>query len=219
MNIFKNQKNEKYTSSYRRVTAASIDIWIVLFLRVFFMQIMAIAWLNAQLAKFLADFEAEFGTSEIKAVPTHIDFIANHSFLWQTVLFYSIIILVGAFYHAYLNSSAWMATIGKRLMKIQIVKKNEMAISLKRGILHYFLSLAPFIYLSYILVIKMQSGAPIGNIIMGSPINLILGIFFVFWVQVQAFSSNKTTIYDLICNTVLINGKTQAKYPWSKNND
>lgn len=219
MNILKKKENEKYASSYRRLTAASIDIWIVLFLRIIVMQLMTTIWINSEFLKFLSSFEATFGTSEIKAVPSHIEFIANSSFIWQIALFYLIVILIGAFYHAYLNSSAWMATVGKRLLSIKISKKNEMPISLKRGLLHYFLSLAPFVYLSYVLVIHLQTKLTITQVVFSSPIILILGILFVFWVQLQAFTSNKTTIYDLICNTTLTNGKTQAKYPWSKIND
>lgn len=216
MNIFKTNTTEKYASTTRRLTAVSIDIWIVFFLRVFVMQILGILWINAQLANFLVEFKETFGTEEVKNVPEHINFILNHQLFWQVILFYLIIIFVGAFYHAYLNSSKWQATIGKRLTKIILSTKNDLPISFGRGLLHYFLSLLPFVYFTYIFALQVKSGAQFFDIILGSPVNLILGIIFVLWIQIQAFTRQKTTVYDLICNTSFTNGKTAFKFPWSK---
>jgi len=222
MNIFKNflknnNENQRYASTSRRLTAVSIDIWIVFFLRLIAMQILGVLWMNAQLINFLIEFKATFGTEEVKNTPQHINFIIHHQLFWQVILFYLIVIFVGAFYHAYLNSSKWQATIGKRLMKIVISTKTGLPISFSRGLLHYFLSLLPFIFFTYILAIQLKTGAKFFEIILGSPVNLILGIIFVLWIQIQAFTSNKTTVYDLICNTIFTNGKTPYKFPWSKN--
>lgn len=222
MNIFKNilkNKNtdQKYASTSRRLTAVSIDIWLVFFLRIIAMQILGVLWINAQLANFLIEFKETFGTEEVKNTPEHINFIINHSLLWQVILFYLIVIFIGAFYHAYLNSSKWQATIGKRLMKIIIHTKADLPISFTRGLLHYFLSLLPFVFFTYILAIQIKTNAKFFDIILGSPVNLILGIIFVLWIQIQAFTSSKTTVYDLICNTTLTNSRTPYKFPWSKN--
>ena len=216
MSIFNNDKNSKFSSTFRRGTAATIDLWVVLILRIITMQLLGALWLNSVLFQFLSDFKNQFGTEEIKAVPEHIAFITAHQIFWSVILFYSIVILVGAIYHAYLNSSSWQATVGKRIMKIMITKENDLKISFKRGLLHYFLAIMPFIYLSYIMIYQLSHKVSLSQAIMNSPLNLIFGVIFVLWVQIQTFSSRKTTIYDLICNTVSINGKTANKWPWSK---
>ena len=41
-----------------------------------------------------------------------------------------------------------------------------MPISLKKGLLHYFLSLAPFVYLSYVLVIHLQTKLTITQVVL-----------------------------------------------------
>lgn len=222
MNIFKNllknnSETQKYASTSRRLTAVSIDIWIVFIIRIFTMQILGVLWINAQLLNFLTEFKETFGTEEVKNVPEHINFIVHHSLLWQVVLFYVLVIFVGASYYAYLNSSKWQATIGKRIMKIVMSTKAGLPISFKRAMLHYFLSLLPFVFFTYILAIQVKTQAKFFDIIFGSWINLILGIGFVLWIQIQAFTSQKTTVYDLICNTTFTNGRTPFKFPWSKN--
>ncbi len=101
MNIFKNllknkNENQKYASTSRRLTAVSIDIWLVFFLRIIAMQILGVLWINAQLANFLIEFKETFGTEEVKNTPEHINFILNHSLFWQVILFYLIVIIIGA---------------------------------------------------------------------------------------------------------------------------
>jgi uncharacterized RDD family membrane protein YckC len=216
MNIFNKEKNSIYAATTRRGTAAVIDVWIVLFLRIASMQIMGVLWMNDLIIKFSQEFEAAFGTQEVKGTPEHINFIINHIIFANALFFYFVVIMVGAIYHAYLNSSKWQATIGKRIMKIIISTKSDTKISFKRGLLHYFLSVLPFVYLTYIMIYQMKNNVGITESIMGNPINLILAILFIIWLQIQTFSPRKTTAYDLICNVNYLNGKTEFKKPWSK---
>lgn len=216
MNIFNKNENSIYASTTKRGTAAMIDVWIVLFLRIASMQIMGVLWMNEMIIKFSKEFEAAFGTQEVKNTPEHINFIINHVIFANALFFYFVVIIVGAIYHAYLNSSKWQATIGKRIMKIIITTKTETRISFKRGILHYFLAVLPFVYLTYIMIYQLQNDTGITGAIMGTPVNLILAIVFILWLQIQAFSPRKTTAYDLICNITYLNGKTEFKKPWSK---
>lgn len=216
MNIFKKDQNSKYASTSKRSFAASIDVIIVLILRVIAMQLMGFLWINQKLVDFMQEFSATFGTMEVKNTPEHISFIFNHSIFWHVIIFYFITLLVGVFYHAYLNSSNWQATIGKRLNNIMIATASETKISFKRALLHYFLAIMPFVYLTYIMIYQIRNQVNISQALMGSDLNIIFGIIFVLWIQIQAFTPRKTTAYDLICNTVLINGKSNFKFPWSK---
>jgi uncharacterized RDD family membrane protein YckC len=216
MNIFKKDQNSKYTSTSKRSFAASIDVIIVLILRVIAMQFMGLLWINQKLVDFMQEFSTTFGTMEVKNTPEHLNFVFSHSIFWNVLFFYFITLMVGAFYHAYLNSSNWQATIGKRLNNIMITNANEGKISFKRALLHYFLAIMPFIYLTYIMAYQVRHQISVSQALMGSEINIVLGIIFVLWIQIQAFTPRKTTAYDLICNTVLINGKTNFKLPWNK---
>lgn len=213
--LFGNQ-NQKYASSFRRGTAAMIDIWITLFVRAVFAQIIGSLFLNKMMTSFLLDFKNEFGTDTPKNTPEHITYIFHHSFFYYMLIFYTFIILIGAVYHAYLNSSTWNGTIGKRTMKIMITTKNELPISFGRGLLHYFLSVVPFVFLFYILIYQISHEVNFYQAITSSDLNVFLSIVFVMWLQIQIFTKTKVTAYDLITNTVMTNGRTDYKWPCRK---
>ena len=205
----KDKEEQKYASSFRRSTAATIDIWLVLLLRVAFMQTLGTLWLNSEILKFIQEFNEKFGTESIKNTPEHIDY---------GLLFYAIVILFGALYHALLNSSAWQATIGKRLMKIIIVKEpDESRISFQRAMAHYFLSVLPFAFIFYLMGYQIQHNLNFIQTITASELNVFFGIMFVLWLQIHIFTKKKITAYDMICSTVFLYGRTACKFPWSKN--
>ncbi len=206
---------KKYSGSFKRTTAASIDAIIVLILRILTMQSLALVWINKSLANFAADFSNHFGTEAIKNTPEHINFIIHHRMFYYAIIFYSIVIFVGALYHAYLNSSLWQATIGKRLMKIIIIKEdNHSRIGLGRGLAHYFLSVLPFVYITYLLFYQVRNNLDFFHALTATEANVFFGVVFAFWAQIHIFTKKKTTAYDLICNTTLIEEKTSAKLPW-----
>ncbi len=207
---------EKYASSFRRSIAAGIDIWIVLFLRVIVMQTLGTLWINQAVINFMQEFKDHFGTETIKNTPEHIDFILNNSIFFSALTFYAIVILVGTFYHAGLNASAWQGTIGKRLLKIVMVKNEDSKISFGLGMGHYFLSVLPFAYIFYLVSYQLRSDLTFFQVVTASEANVFFGITFVIWVQIHLFTKRKTTAYDLICRTFLLNAKTTAKWPWSK---
>lgn len=218
--IFNNQSsNNNYAGSLRRSSAAFIDVAIVFFFRVIVMQILGSLWINPKIVSFLQEFQETFGTQTPKDTREHIEFIIHHSIFISVIIFYLIVVLVGAIYHAYLNSSAWNGTIGKRLMKITIAKESDqqlLPITLVRGFAHYFLSILPFVFILYLISFQARNNLTFFQTITYSELNLFLGIIFVFWLQIHLFVRKKTTAYDMICKTVLINNKTTAKWPWSK---
>lgn len=211
-----NPIEEKYASSFRRSLAAGIDMWIVLFLRIIIAQFLAIIWINKEITDFLVEFQNTFGTETIKNTPEHIDFIIHHRAFFCGIIFYAIIILIGALYHALLNSSAWQGTIGKRLVKIVIVTAGEKEIGFWRAFSHYLLSVAPFIFIFYLLSYQARNHLNFFQALTASEANLFFGICFIFWIQIHLFTKRKTTAYDLICDTILINKKTAALFPWNK---
>lgn len=212
----KKTEDKKYAGSFRRGTAATIDVWIVLFLRVLTMQFLGTIWINEAVMNFMAEFQTEFGTESIKNTREHIDFIINNRIFSYALTFYAIVIFVGAIYHAYLNSSSWQGTIGKRLMKIMIVKEDESKVTFGTAMWHYFLSILPFAFVLYLVSYQLKNHLTFFQTVTASETNVFFGILFIIWVQIHLFTKKKSTAYDMICKTILINGRTSAKWPWSK---
>jgi len=220
MNTHKEKINEfnthNFASSAKRSIASAIDTVIVLIIRILFIESIGRMWIEPILLKFNTKFKEKFGTETPKRTPEHIEFMYQHELFYNIFALFMIIVLIGAIYHSALNSSSWRATIGKRLMGIAIVKNNSMPLSFKRALLHYFLSILPFFYIFYIISYQMKNDLEIYQAITGSIENIIFGIIFMLWLQIHLFTKNKTTAYDLICNTIFINKVFDAKMPWSK---
>ena len=215
-----NVEKRIYASSFARSTAAGIDVTITLFLRVFCAQAIGMLYINGVLQNFLTEFRDHFGTDFVKNNPDHIDFTMHHPAFIKILIFYAFVIFIGAIYHAFFNSSSWMGTIGKRIMKITVTKSEEEGsyerISFLRGLSHYFLSVLPFVFILYLVSFQMSRNLTFFQAVTASQMNLFLGFLFVIWVQIHLFTKRKTTAYDLICKTVLIQNRTAAKFPWSK---
>ncbi len=214
----KKELDTKYAKSSRRAFASMIDIFVTLFLRSFTIQILGTFWMNKQLIKFQQEFEKNFGTESMKNTPDHINYFINHNVFFHLLAFYLIILMIGAVYHAYFNSSKWQATIGKRIMKIMIIEENEnnllAKISLKKAFAHYFLSILPFAFVIYIVSYQISHNMSLFQSLTASELNSFLSISFALWIQIQLFTKKKTTAYDMICKTNLINGRTAEKKPW-----
>ena len=220
MNTHKEKIHEisenNFVGSTKRSIASAIDTVIVLIVRILFIEIIGKIWIEPILLKFNAEFKEKFGTETPKRTPEHIEFMYQHELYYHIFALFVIIVLIGTLYHSALNSSSWRATIGKRLMGIAIVKNNLMPLSFKRALLHYFLSILPFFYIFYIISYQMKNDVEIYQAITGSYENIVFGIIFMLWLQIHLFTKNKTTAYDLICNTIFINKIFDAKMPWSK---
>jgi len=214
----KNKSQDIYISSFRRGAAAAIDVLIVAFLRILFAQINGILWFNAQILQFMDEFETKFGTRIIGHSPEHVEFLIHHSIVKTTIIFYLMIVLVGAFYHALLNSSSWSATLGKRIMNVVLIKNEGKRMSILNGFSHYFLSIVPWIFMIYIMIYQGYHGVTIYQAISGSIFNLIFGILSATWINIHFITKKKITIQDMIMETTMADGRIGGPYPsWSKN--
>lgn len=212
----KSEEDKIYASSFKRSAAIGIDIWIVLFARAITLQLIGTFFLDRMLRNYMQEFSDYFGTATMKSTPDHINFLLHHSIFYWTILIYAFLIFIGAFYHAYLNSSNWQGTVGKRLMKIIIIRNDSSKLSIYRGFAHYFLSILPFAFIVYLISYELLNKTTLYKSITESNFNIFLSVLFVFWVQIHLFTRKKTTAYDLICDTILVNGKTDNKFPWNK---
>jgi len=141
-------------------------------------------------------------------------FFFSHQFFYSLLAALFIIFVAGAIYYAWLNSSSWQATIGKRLMKIIMVDNNDNKISFYTGLTHYFLSVLPFVFICYLLIYQASHHLTFFQTVIASPTNIFFGFIFAIWTQLHLLTKSKRTAYDIICKTFTINGKTAAKFPW-----
>ena len=203
-----------YASTFKRSIASAIDMMIMLFLRIITLQICANLWFNDQIKQLAIDFEDEFGTSSPKTNDAHISYILNHQIITHSIILLSIILFVGVIYYSYFNSSKWQATPGKRLLSIMAVKNNDSKVNFITSLNHYLYSILPYFYVFYIIFYKISNKISVYNAITNSTVNLLIGLFFIIWVQIQAFTKRKRTIYDMLCNITWQNNKTNNKFPW-----
>lgn len=202
-----------YAGSFQRSSAVFIDVFISGFLRIIVAQIMGNLWFNSQIISFISDFKTKFGTDIIGKNPEHIEYLMHHSIIKSTIIFYLIILLIGALYHAFFNSSSWSATIGKRIMGIILIKSEGRKLSFLEALGNYFLSLFPWVFMIYIAGFQNLNGLTIFKAITANLFNILFGLVTLIWIQIHMITKRKVLAQDLICKTVMIEGRVGGKFP------
>ncbi len=207
-----------YVKSSKRTSATSIDLFVVMFVRIVVAEIMGRLWVNDAMAKMMTDFSEHFGTDTIKNTPEHIQFIGSHPSFLQMIFLCFVLWLIGLLYHSILNSSSWQATIGKRLVGIMVTSEDNRngRMSFLGGVAHYILSILPIIYMLYILGLVSNQHITLFRAITFSEMNIFFGFCAIIWIQIHLFTAKKQTVYDMVCKAVFVKGRTSAKFPWSK---
>lgn len=203
-------------SPIRRSLATVIDIAIVLFVRVIFAQILALLWISERLMQLSEDYKNFFGTDVIDSTDKAA-FIQSHPVFGEFMMFVMILILVGSLYYAYMHSSRYHATAGKRLMGVEILNMDYSKLSFAKAFLCYYFSLLPIIYATYIMTYTYSMKT---NLISAMFANVYNGLFTVTIIALAAFFSSGLRRHmgsDLVLQIVYLNNKTKAKYPWSRN--
>ena len=146
-----------YVKPYKRGFATMIDMAITSLIRLIFIQIIGILFINKELIKFHQDFSEKFGVPFSNANQEHILFLSNHDIINVMIFFLIAIILVGSLYHCLLNCSNWSATIGKRICNIVMVTDNGKKLTFLQSASHYVLSMVPWIFIIYIMTFSIQN--------------------------------------------------------------
>lgn len=202
-----------YVNPFLRGAAASIDMFLVGFLRIVFIQLAGDLWINNKLIAFHEDFSSNFNEQFSHANLEHVEFLASHQIVSTMLLFLFLIIFVGALYHAILNASSWSATVGKRLMGVILVKNEGKSLTFFQSMGHYALSLVPWVFMVYILTYQVKEKTTLYNAITGDTVNLVLGFITVLWVQIHIFNKKKNTIQDMVIGCSMVKGKVGKKWP------
>ncbi len=203
-----------YASPMQRAIASAIDIIIVFFVRFLVLTPLGELWLKPKIVEFYQDFAINFKGEFFQKKPEHINFFLNHEIFLNLLTVYVAVLFAGAFYYAYLHSSYWQATIGKRVLRLVMIKSNGIKVSFKRALLYYFLSILPFIYVFYIALYSASYNMNLVQSITSSFVNIVLTTIFVAWMQAQFFNKKRNTICDMICLTLVKEGGVKTKYPW-----
>ncbi len=195
----------KYAGSFRRSAAAAIDIFIANLIRMVVVTILGNFWFNQQLINFWADFKAKFDSDIIGKDPEKIHFLMQHAIFKSSLLFCLAIFLSGALYYICLDQSKWRATVGKKLMKIIIIKNDGSKLTFLESAAHYFLSIVPWFFVIYIFTYQMMYAINIYKAVTEDMFNLVFGLITLAWLQVHLITKKKTTAPDLICKTIVVN--------------
>lgn len=203
-----------YATSFTRTIAAAIDVFIVLLLRVITIQLLGSWWINQKFLDFLQDFKNKFGEVNFSNTnPEHVQFLSNHEFATVALASFVIVVMVGAIYHSYLNSSSWSATIGKRLTGVILVKNEGKTLSFWQALGHYLFSLIPWVFTFYILMYSVNSGVGMFKAIIANPTNIILAVATAIWLQIHIFTKKRNTVQDMIIGCTMVKGKLKSKWP------
>lgn len=196
-------KELESAGSFKRSFANFIDVIIANLIRALLISLLFQLWIKEKLIDFIEEFKVTFQTDVVffGSDPEKIRFLAHHSIFVNVLLSLIIIFIAGALYYILMNCSKWKATVGKKLMKLEIVKQNGNRLTFFESFSHYSLSMFPWLFVIYIFSYAMIKEINIYNAIMGNIFNLIFGLITVFWFEFHLITKRKITIPDLICKT------------------
>ncbi len=199
----------------RRSLATAIDILIVFFIRAIVAQILAALWISERLLQLSEDYKNFFGTEVIDSADKAV-FIQSHPVFGEFIMFLMIILFIGSLYYAYFHSSKYRATIGKRIMSVELLNSDYSKLSFAKAFLCYYFSLLPLVYATYIMTYTYSHKMNLFNAMFA---NLYNGLFTVTILALAAFFSSGLRRHmgsDLVLQVVYLNHKTNYKFPWSK---
>ncbi len=197
-----------YVKPYKRGFATMIDMAITSLIRLIFIQIIGILFINKELIKFHQDFSEKFGVPFSNANQEHILFLSNHDIINVMIFFLIAIILVGSLYHCLLNCSNWSATIGKRICNIVMVTDNGKKLTFLQSASHYVLSMVPWIFIIYIMTFSIQNKLNLYDAITHDFANIIFGVVTAIWINIGSIAKKRNMVQDIVVGCSLVNGKT-----------
>lgn len=196
-NFIKKLKNTKEddTPSYLKVGAYLIDNLILFTIRYLVFILCYLLWFGRSLYNFSTEISNKYsigGILEHGATHKIINDFFNHIILWDSIFIVLVLIIIGAIYYSWSLSSTFHATFGMRLMKLEIVKKDEGVITLPRILVRYCLGLVPwtFYVIALISVALEQNKAAF----------MIIFLTYV-WYKPHIIGRVKRSLHDMICKT------------------
>lgn len=202
-------------SPIRRFAATTIDIFLVFLLRVVTAQILMASYLSARLQSLSQDYINFYG-SEIIDSPEKAQFIITHAVFSDIIIFVIILLLVGSLYYALLNSSKFHATIGKRLMRVEVLNSDYSKISFFKAFALYFLVLSPVLFMTYIFYYTVENQIGLIHAMFDNIFNILITVIIVLLSGTYSAGFRKQPGFDIVAKVVLLNNRSADKLPWEK---
>ena len=200
----------------RRFVASTIDIVIVFLIRVFFAQVLMVVYLAERMKILADDYKAFYNTDTIDS-PENLQFIFDHAVFSDIITFVFALLFIGSLYYAFFNSSKFHATIGKRLLSVEVLNSDYSKLSFLKALLIYFISLTPVIFMFYIFSFSAQTGITILQSMFSNIYHIILTILIILLSGTYSMGFRRYPGFDIILKVVLLNNKSdKAKFPWEK---
>lgn len=204
-----------YASPFKRSLSSAIDILIVMIIRGIVLQLIGNVFFIKTIHNFYSEFESKFGTKTPKGTPEHMEFIYSHSIFFQGISILVFIILIGAFYYAFFYSSKWQASIGKRILGIIVVdKNNQKKIKFSDGFYYYFLSIIPYFFILILFIYITKNKISIYQLFSEVWGFTFFGILILFAINMSSFNKKRINFFDYLMDFEFHIGKTKSKYPW-----
>ena len=198
----------------RRFFAIFVDVFIVLLIRAVSAQVLFSLWIGKRLEVLSKDY-VDFFNSDIIKNDENLNFIISHEVFSDFIIFLSLILLIGSLYYAFFHSSKYHATLGKRIMSIEILNQDYSKVSFIKALLVYYVSLTPFFYAAYLFSYVYQN--KVGMITaMFSSYNTIFTICIILLSATYSFGFRRQIGLDIFAKVVLLNNKSDAKFPWER---
>lgn len=197
---------ELLAGNFRKYLAGSIDVFFANLIRMILLLILFHYWIRQELVNFSEEFKLKFNSELVIFAGDleRIKFLSDHSIITSILIFSLIIFISGALYYIILDSSRWCGTLGKKIMKIKIVRNNDEQLSFMRSLCHYLLSLVPWIFVFYILLYYLIHKGTIYQAITGNLFNLIFGLCSLVWIYIGLITKTHLSASDMICKTKIV---------------
>lgn len=199
---------------WRRSAATAIDIVTVFIIRAFLIQIISFFWLAKKMTQLAQDFKIYFD-SEVIDSQEKLQFIQSHPVFADIIITLISVLVIGSLYHAYLNSSSYHATLGKRLMKVEILNYDYRKISFSKAFLVYYFSLLPIIFATYMMMYTTQMEIKLVQALFANVYNTIFTLSILALSASFSSGLRKQMGFDIVSKIVYLNNRTNVKYPWN----
>jgi len=199
-----------HPSPIKRLLASNIDVMITTAIRLICAKILSFFLIGEEMKGLQSDIQAAIASGSItKEDPASLaNFISQNPFALAIEQYlptiFILIFISGALYYPIMESSKRCATFGKQVTKIIIIDKNGKKISFLQSITRYILNIVPLLIIIYIIAQSATAQVSVFSLFGGNIKNFILSLVPFIWFNLIFITKEKTTLSDILSNTVAL---------------
>lgn len=188
----------------KRIFAFIIDIFIVYFLRFFYIHLALQFWLMRYVMDFLHKYEQLFGKVDFNRITNvEIDFFSKSDLFIQIKWFVVGLFIIPIFYNMVLFFTKWSATIGQKLVNIRVVSKNGSEMKFYQIIARSIALMIPWLFSFFVVLNQYLVIHKIGNPLNNTSL-IIFMMIFLSWYDLAVLTKNKLVFHDYITRTRVV---------------